>query len=73
MFDERFNYRAFRGNLDFLDKSTRPYIAYAAHTYAHFSQDPRASHGDALIHLVNYLKVTRTQGITLEPNGNKSF
>ena len=33
----------------------------------------RASHGDAIIHLVKYLNVTRTQAITLDTDVNKSF
>ena len=36
-------------------------------------QHPRVSHGDATIHLVKYLKTTRTQGIALDPDGKKSF
>ena len=61
------------GNLNFLEKSISPNIAYATHQCAHFSQDPRASHGDTIIHLVKYLKDTRMQGIMLYPKGRKSF
>ena len=34
---------------------------------------PRESHGDAIIHLVKYLKATREQGIVLYPEFRKSF
>ena len=61
------------GKLNFLENSTRPDIAYATYQCAHFSQDPRASHSDAKIHLVKYLKATRTQRITLDTNRNKIF
>ena len=59
--------------LNFPKKSTRPDIAYAAHKCTRFSQDPWASHRDAIIHLVNYLKAINTQGITLDPEGSNSF
>ena len=72
-FDERFNYCAVVGNLNFLEKSTQPNIAYAMHQWPRFSQDPRESHGGAIIHLVKYLKATREQGMTLEPKGSKIF
>ena len=43
------------------------------HQWPRFSQDPRESHGGAIIHLVKYLKATREQGMTLEPKGSKIF
>ena len=58
-FDKRFNYCAVVGELNFLEKSTRPDIAYATHHYARFSQELREYHGDAIIHLVKYLKATQ--------------
>ena len=72
-FDKHFNYRAVLGKIKFLEKSTRTDISYATHQCAHFSQDPRSSHGDTIIHLAKYLKAKRTQGIALDPKGNKSF
>ena len=67
LFNKRFNYRADVGNINFLEKSTRPGIAYAMHQCAQFSQDPRASHGYAIIYLVSYVEATRIQGIKLDP------
>ena len=72
-FDERFNYRAVAGHITLLENSNRPDITYATHQCARFYQDPRESHGNAIIHLVKYLKVTREQGITLDPEGSKRF
>ena len=72
-FDEQFNYRKVVGNINFLEKSIRPYIAYPMYQCTRFSQDPRASHGNTIIHLVKYLKSTKRQGITLDPEGNKIF
>ena len=43
------------------------------HQCAHFSHDPRASHRDMIIHLVKYLKATRTQGIMLDYKVIKRF
>ena len=40
MFDAHLNYGPFFGKLKFLEKITRPDIAYAIHQRAHFSQDP---------------------------------
>ena len=72
-FDERFNYPSVVVKINFLEKSTRPNIAYATHQCACFYKYPRESHGDAIIHLVKYLKATREQGIVLYPEFRKSF
>ena len=61
------------GEIRFSEKSTRPDISYTMHQYYHLSQDPRASHRDVIIYLVKCLKARITQGITLDPEGNKSF
>ena len=72
-FDARFNYREVVGEINFLGKSTRTDITYMMHQCARFSKYPRAYHGDAIIHLVKYLKATITQGIMIDPEGYKSF
>ena len=71
-FDENFHYRSVVGKLNYLEKGTRPDIAYATHQCARFCQDPRAPHGKAMEHLVRYLQGTRDKGIILTPNKNKS-
>jgi hypothetical protein len=68
-----FNYRKVIGKLNYLEKSTRPDIAYAAHQCARFCTDPKESHVQAVIHLVKYLQTTREEGILLDPDKNKSF
>ena len=46
LFDETaFCYRAVMGKLNFLEKSSRPDIAYATHQCARFSEEPRVLHG----------------------------
>jgi hypothetical protein len=65
--ERRFNYRSVIGKLNYLEKGTRPDIAYATHQLARFSSDPKESHGDAVIWLARYLKGTRDCGIILDP------
>ena len=72
-FDGRFNYRSVIGKLNFLEKSTRPDIAYATHQCARFSADPRRPHGDAVMYLAKYLRATREQGLILDPTSSKSL
>ena len=67
-FDYNFDYRSVVGKLNFLEKSTRPDIAYAVHQCARFASNPRKSHGDAIIHLAKYLRNTREKGLILSPS-----
>jgi Reverse transcriptase (RNA-dependent DNA polymerase) len=69
-FDDSFHYRAVIGKLNFLEKSTRPDIAYAVHQAARFSAEPKASHGRAVRRLCRYLAGTRDKGIILKPKAN---
>ena len=68
-----FNYRSVIGKLNFLEKSTRPDIAYAVHQCARFSSDPKQSHADAVKRIGRYLKGTPHKGITLRPDIQQSF
>ena len=70
-FDGRFHYRSIIGKLNFLEKGTRPDIAYATHQCARFSIDPKVSHGLAVEYLCKYLIGTRDEGIILDPDPNK--
>ena len=70
---KRFHYRSVIGKLNYLEKGSRPDIAYAVHQLARFSEDPKIEHAEALIHLCSYLRETRTCGITLCPNPSRSF
>ena len=60
-FDMNFNYRSIIGKLNFMEKGTRPDIAYAVHQLARFSADPRRCHGEAIVHLAKYLNEPRTK------------
>lgn len=64
-FDNLFDYRLVVGKLNFLEKSMRPDIAYAVHQCARYCTEPKKSHGDAIVHLVKYLKNTKDVGLTL--------
>jgi hypothetical protein len=65
--DEKWKYRSVIGKLNFLEKSTRPDIAYAVHQCARFTADPKVSHAEAVKNIVRYLKGTRDVGIILNP------
>ena len=67
------NYRSIIGKLNFLEKSTRPDIAFATHNAARFSADPRESHSSAVTHLCRYLLNTRDQGMYYRPDMRRSF
>ena len=67
-FAEHWSYRSIIGKLNFLEKSTRPDIAYAVHQCARFSANPKASHAVAVRNIVRYLIGTPAQGIVLQPN-----
>ncbi len=66
-FDEHWDYQSVIGKLNFLEKSTRPDIAYAVHQCARFSANPRKSHAHAVKHIGRYLAGTRDKGIILDP------
>jgi len=66
-FDEEWHYRSVIGKLNFVEKSTRPDIAYAVHQCARFSSDPKESHANAIKRIVKYLVGTQDKGIILNP------
>ena len=68
-----FHYRQVVGKLNFLEKSTRPIIAYAVHQCARFSIDPDTTHAQAIIHIARYLRDTRDKGILFDPNKEMSL
>ena len=68
VFDEYWNYRSVIGKLNFLEKSTRPDIAYAVHQSARFAANPKASHASAVRQIVRYLAGTSSKGLILRPN-----
>jgi hypothetical protein len=50
--DETWEYRSAIGKRNFLEKSTRPEIAYAVHQCARFATKPKASHSAAVRYIV---------------------
>ena len=70
-FDEHWDYRSVIGKLNFLEKSTRPDLAYAVHQCARFSANPKKSHANAVKQIVRYLIGTRDKGLILKPTGNE--
>ena len=70
-FDESFHYRSVIGKLNYLEKCTRPDIAYASHQCARFTEHPKVEHAKAVRWLARYLKGTRNKGIILRPDETK--
>ena len=71
--DRKVDYQKVIGKLNFLEKSTRPDIAYAVHQCARFCSNPKESHVEALKYLGRYLKGTNNRGIILDPRESQSF
>jgi hypothetical protein len=65
--DGDFNYASLIGKLNFLEKSTRPEMAFAVHQCARFTANPRTSHAKAIRLIGKYLQGTPEGGITLAP------
>ena len=61
-------YRSVIGKLNFLEKSTRPEIAFAVHNCARFMERPKKTHTEAIHDIGRYLLGTRDKGIIIRPN-----
>jgi hypothetical protein len=72
-FSEKWDYRSIIGKLNFLEKSTRPEIAYAVHQCARFASNPKQSHANAVKYLCRYLLSTKDKGLIMRPDSSKSF
>ena len=72
-FDNSFHYRSVIGKLNYLEKCTRPDIAYASHQCARFTENPKIEHAKAVRWLARYLKGTREKGIILQPDKTKQL
>jgi gag-polypeptide of LTR copia-type len=66
--NEKWNYRAVIGKLNYLEKSTRPDLAYAVHQCARFSIGPKVEHTRAVKLIGRYLLSTADRGIICTPN-----
>lgn len=71
--DKKWEYRSIIGMLNFLEKSTRPDLAFASHQAACFSADPRLPHTNAVMHLCRYLCGTSDKGLIFKPETDKDF
>ena len=72
-FDNHFNYRSVIGQIAYLEKSTRPEIAYAVHQCSRYSRDPWKAHGDAVKNIGRYLLGTCDKGMIIRPDIRRSF
>jgi hypothetical protein len=60
------------GELNYLEKASRPDIAYAVHQCARFSESPKEDHTQAVKLIGRYLLGTRNKGLEYNPS-DKSF
>jgi histone deacetylase 1/2 len=70
---EKWSYRSVIGKLNYLEKSTRPDLAYAVHNAARFSSDPKTSHSQAVKRIGRYLLGTKDKGIIMTPDPSRSI
>ena len=54
--------------LNYLEKTTRPEIAFAVHQCARFCENPKLSHERAVHRIVRYLVGTRNKGLFFKPD-----
>lgn len=72
-FDNSFNYASVIGKMNYLERGSRPDIAYAVHQCARFSSSPKKKHADAVRWLGRYLLGTKDKGMIFKPDLSKSF
>ena len=63
----KFHYCSVIGNLNFLEKSTRPDISVSIHQCACFSDSPKKSHAEAVKRIGCYLLAMRDKGLVIHP------
>lgn len=71
--EDEWSYRSVVGKMNYLEKSTRPDIAYAVHQCARFASDPKVQHTAAVKLIGRYLAGTRDRGIICNTSKDKSF
>lgn len=72
-FDNSFNYKSVIGKLGYLEKGSRPEIAYITHQCARFSSCPKKEHGEALRYLGRYLHATKDKGTIMKIDKSKGL
>ena len=70
-FDKHFDYRSLVGMLLYLEKGTRPDLAYAVHQCARHSSQPKSKHAKAMKKIGQYLRETKTRGTIMKPDTTK--
>jgi hypothetical protein len=66
-FNDKWHYRSVIGKMNYLEKSTRPDIAYAVHHCARSSSKPKSEHRKAVKQIGRYLLATKNKGIEALP------
>jgi Reverse transcriptase (RNA-dependent DNA polymerase) len=66
-FNQRWEYRSIIGKLNFLEKSTRPDIAYPVHQCARVTASPKKSHASTVKSIAIYLLGIRNLGLIYQP------
>lgn len=69
----QWHYRSVIGMLNYLEKTSRPEIAYAVHQCARFCNAPKLSHERAVHRIVRYLTTTRDKGMIFKPDKDKGI
>jgi histone deacetylase 1/2 len=70
--EESWSYCSVIGKLNFLEKSSRPDLAYSVHNCARFSSAPKVAHSKAVKRIGRYLAGTRNKGIIMTPDPTRS-
>ena len=60
-------YRSIIGLINYISDLFRPHIAYATHSAARFSSNPKASHDKRVKSIIKYLKGTKENGLIMYP------
>ena len=62
------HYRSLIGMLNYLEKTSRPELAFAVHQCARFCSDPRLTHEKAVHKIIRYLIATKDKGLIFKPD-----
>ena len=69
-FNRPWEYRSVVGKLNYLEKCTRPDIAFAVHQCARFASNPKESHAIAIERIGSYLLANKDKGIIIYPDSD---